>query len=65
MIRQDLTPQELLSHILPSTGKDAALRDAIDRAGNVILAQEPTIGPPKDGIYTSTEFSPIAPKPCP
>ena len=31
-------------------------------AGNVILAaQEPTIGPPKDGVYTSTEFSPIAP----
>ncbi len=44
-----------------TTGKDAALRDAINRAGNVILAQEPTIGPPKDGVYTSTEFSPIAP----
>jgi adenylate cyclase len=42
-------------------GNDAALRDAINRAGNVILAQEPTIGPAKHGIYTSTEFSPIAP----
>ena len=41
--------------------KDEALRDAINRAGNVILAREPTIGPAEDGVYTTTELSPIAP----
>jgi adenylate cyclase len=39
---------------------DDAIRDAIDRAGNVVLAREPTIGPAKDGIYTTTDMSPIA-----
>src|SRR5262249_6522957 len=39
---------------------DAAMRDAIERAGNVILAKEPTIGPAQGGIYTTTDLSPIA-----
>jgi adenylate cyclase len=48
----------------PSTtaGADAAMRDAIDRAGNVVLAQEPTIGPARGGVYTTTDLSPIAPE---
>jgi adenylate cyclase len=48
----------------PSTtpGADAAMRDAIDRAGNVVLAEEPTIGPARDGVYTTTDLSPIAPE---
>ncbi len=40
---------------------DAAIRDSIDRAGNVILAREPTIGPAADGVYTSSAISAIAP----
>ncbi len=40
---------------------DVAIRDAIDRAGNVVLAREPTIGPIADGVYTSTAVSAIAP----
>jgi adenylate cyclase len=49
---------------LPSEDEadDAAMRDAIDRAGNVILAREPVIGPAEDGVYTSTEISAIAPE---
>jgi adenylate cyclase len=43
------------------TEEDAAMRDAIDRAGNVILSQEPTIGPAVDGVYTTTDMSEIAP----
>ena len=47
----------------PSTTPEAdiALRDAIDRAGNVILALEPAIGPVSDGVYTSKDISDIAP----
>ena len=40
---------------------DDALADAINRAGNVILAREPTIGPAHDGVYTSTDMSALAP----
>lgn len=40
---------------------DIAMREAIDRAGNVILARDPTIGPAKAGVYTTTDLSPIAP----
>lgn len=40
---------------------DVALRDAIDDAGNVVLAREPEIGPVVDGVYTSKEMSDIAP----
>jgi adenylate cyclase len=49
---------------LPSEDEadDAAMRDAIDRAGNVILAREPVIGPAADGVYTSTDISAIAPE---
>src|SRR5215470_7066723 len=39
---------------------DDAMGAAIARAGNVILATEPTIGPAKDGVYTTTNLSPIA-----
>ena len=40
--------------------KDEALRDAINRAGNVILAREPTIGPARTGV-DHRELSPTAP----
>ncbi|HEX5586033.1 MAG TPA: adenylate/guanylate cyclase domain-containing protein [Acidimicrobiia bacterium] len=40
---------------------DDVLRDAIDRAGNVILAREPTIGPTRDGIYTTKDISALSP----
>ncbi|MET0628445.1 MAG: adenylate/guanylate cyclase domain-containing protein [Acidimicrobiia bacterium] len=43
-------------------GADAAMRNAIDSAGNVVLAEEPTIGPARDGVYTTTDLSPIAPE---
>ena len=36
MVRQDLTPQELLSYILPSTGKDAARVQEVLRQGMVV-----------------------------
>src|SRR5215470_12511383 len=39
---------------------DDAMGAAIARAGNVILAKEPTIGPAVDGIYTTKDLSPIA-----
>lgn len=44
-----------------ATGNDMAMRDAINRAGNVVLAEEPTIGPARDGVYSTTDLSPIAP----
>jgi adenylate cyclase len=40
---------------------DDVLAAAIDRAGNVILAREPTIGPTRDGVYTNTEMSALSP----
>jgi len=48
----------------PSTtpDPDIALRDAIDRANDVVLAREPEIGPVVDGVYTSKEMSDIAPE---
>ena len=36
MVRQDLTPQELLGYILPSTGKDAARVREVLRQGMVV-----------------------------
>src|SRR5829696_8340035 len=42
--------------------KDVAMREAIDRAGNVVLAEEPTIGPARNGVYTTTDLSPITPE---
>ncbi|MET0420902.1 MAG: adenylate/guanylate cyclase domain-containing protein [Acidimicrobiia bacterium] len=40
---------------------DDELAAAINRAGNVILAREPTIGPTKDGVYTSKAISGLSP----
>jgi CHASE2 domain-containing sensor protein len=40
---------------------DDVLEDAVNRAGNVILAREPTIGPTRDGVYTNTEMSKLSP----
>ena len=40
---------------------DDVFAAAINRAGNVILAREPTIGPARDGVYTSTSMSTLSP----
>ncbi len=40
---------------------DDAMRDAINRAGNVILAREPTIAPARDGVYTTSDMSKLSP----
>jgi adenylate cyclase len=40
---------------------DDVFADAINRAGNVILAREPTIGPTRDGVYTDKETSKMSP----
>jgi adenylate cyclase len=45
----------------PTPEPDLAMHEAIDRAGNVILAREPVIGPVVDGVYTSKDMSNIAP----
>jgi adenylate cyclase len=45
----------------PTPEPDLALRDAIDQAGNVLLAREPEIGPVVEGVYSSKEMSAIAP----
>jgi adenylate cyclase len=40
---------------------DDVFAEAINRAGNVILAREPTIGRTRDGVYTSKEMSTMSP----
>jgi len=40
---------------------DDAFADAINRAGNVILSREPTIGPARDGVYTTSDMSGLSP----
>ena len=48
---------------LPQTRRTPATtrsRDAIDRAGNVILARDPTIGPARDGVYTTSDMSSLS-----
>jgi adenylate cyclase len=40
---------------------DDVLRDAINRAGNVILAREPTIGPARNGVSSTSDMSALSP----